>query len=148
MIYNNEDMLTERTERGIAVYAETFGVTPGELPDLFSGRVGSRFAAEAILAAGGPAWNDTSFDDRSRSVAILTALVCEGVRGDRLTTHLERAVRAGLDQPALEVLTVLLSLYVGQARTSVAAEEIHHFFLQRERSATARISLSERHETS
>lgn len=129
-------MLNERTERGIAVYAETFGVTPAELPGVFSDRVGSRFAAEAILAAGGPAWNDTSLDDRSRSVAILTALICEGVRGDRLTTHLERAVHVGLDQPALDVLTVLLSLYVGQARTCVAAEEIHHFFRQRERLET------------
>ncbi|MGW0435360.1 hypothetical protein ACWDV4_22825 [Micromonospora sp. NPDC003197] len=130
-------MLNERTERGIAVYAETFGVTPGELPGLFSDRVGSQFAAEAILAAGGPAWHDPSLDDRSRSVAILTALICEGVRGDRLTTHLERAVRVGLDQPALEVLTVLLSLYVGQARTSVAAEEIRHFFLYPDSSETA-----------
>jgi 4-carboxymuconolactone decarboxylase len=134
VIHDKKDKLSERTERGVAVYAQTFGVTPGELPGLFSDRVGSRFAAEAILAAGGPAWNDTSLDDRSRSVAILTALICEGVRANRLTTHLERAVRVGLDQPAIEVLTVLLSLYVGQARTSVAAEEIHRFFLQRNRS--------------
>ncbi|MGW3855445.1 carboxymuconolactone decarboxylase family protein [Micromonospora arida] len=137
MIDAAKDMLNERFERGIAVYAQTFGVTPDELPDLFSERVGSRYASEAILAAGGPAWNDTSLDDRSRSVVILTALICEGVRGNRLATHLERAVRAGLDQPAIEVLTVLLSLYVGQARTSVAAEEIRHFFLERDRSDTA-----------
>lgn len=120
----------ERTDRGIAVYAETFGVSAAEVPDLFSDRVGSRFAGEAILAAGGPAWNDPALDDRSRSVAILTALICEGVRGTRLTTHLNRAIRVGLDQPALEVLTVLLSLYVGQARTSLAAEEIHRYFQQ------------------
>ncbi|ANZ41475.1 hypothetical protein BBK82_41500 [Lentzea guizhouensis] len=129
-----------RTERGVAVYAETFGVSAAELPDLFSDRVGARFAAEAILAAGGPAWHDPALDDRSRSIAILTALICVGVRGDRLTTHLARAVRAGLDQPALEVLTVLLSLYVGQARTSVAAEEIHLFF--------QRYASSERHDAS
>jgi 4-carboxymuconolactone decarboxylase len=106
------------------------------LPGVFEDRVGSRFAEEAILAAGGPAWHDPSLDDRGRSVAILTALICEGVRGDRLTSHLERAVRVGLDQPALEVLTVLLSLYVGQARTSVAAEEIHRFFRTSERHGT------------
>jgi 4-carboxymuconolactone decarboxylase len=138
VIYEKETKLNERTERGIAVYAETFGVSADELPDLFSDRVGSRFAGEAILAAGGPAWSDPSLDDRSRSVTILTALICEGVRGTRLTTHLERAVRVGLDQPALEVLTVLLSLYVGQARTSVAAEEIRHFFQQRSPKTTAR----------
>jgi len=132
-----ETGLEERTERGIAVYAETFGVPAGELPGLFCNRVGSRYAGEAILAAGGPAWNDPCLDDRSRSVAILTALICENVRGDRLTTHLERAVRAGLDQSALEVLSVLLSLYVGQARTSVAAEEIHQFFEHRTPGTTA-----------
>jgi len=130
-------MPDERAERGIAVYAETFGVSAGEVPGAFSGRVGSRFAEEAILAAGGAAWADPALDDRSRSVAILTALICDGVRGDRLTAHLARAVRAGLDQPALEVLMVLLSLYVGQARTSVAAEEIHQFFQPAVPDATA-----------
>ncbi|GAA0798703.1 hypothetical protein [Spirilliplanes yamanashiensis] len=128
MIKDENDPLRERTARGVAVYAETFGVPPADLPGVFAGRVGERFAREAVLAAGGPAWNDPALDDRSRSVAVVTALICAGVRGDRLTAHLRRAVRAGLDQPALEVLTVLLSLYVGQARTSPAAEEIHHFF--------------------
>lgn len=128
---NEEEVLLNRTERGIAVYAETFGVDADEVRGLFAQRVGSRFAGEAILAAGGPAWNDPSLDDRCRSVVVLTALICEGVRGNRLTTHLERAVRAGLDQPALEVLTVLLALYVGQARTSLAAEEIRLFFTGR-----------------
>ncbi|MFB8351490.1 hypothetical protein [Streptomyces niveus] len=131
MTYVKEATLNERTERGIAVFAETFGVGTSELPDRLSDRVGSRFAAEAVLAAGGPAWNDPSLDERSRSVAVITALTCEGVRGNRLTTQLERAVRVGLDQPALEVLTILPSLYVGQARTSLAAEEIHDFFQRR-----------------
>ena len=125
------DEHTERTERGTAVYAETFGVGTGELRAAFVDRVGARFADEAVLAAGGPAWNDPALDDRSRSVAIITALICDGVRGPRLTSHLERAVRAGLDQAALEVLTVLLALYAGQARTSVAAEDIHRFFSER-----------------
>ncbi|UED87609.1 hypothetical protein [Streptomyces profundus] len=129
-------MLRTRTERGGAVFAETLGVSASESPGALSERVGSRFSEEAILAAGGPAWHDPALDDRSRSAAILTALTCEGVGGTRLTTQLERAVRVGLDQPALEVLTVLLSLYVGQARTSVAAEEIHRFFLRRRPEAT------------
>ena len=110
------------------MYARSFGVTEHELPDAFTDRVGSRFAQEAILAAGGPAWHDPALDDRSRSIAILTALICQGVYGERLRTHLERAVLTGLDQPALEVLTVLLSLYVGQARTSMAAEAMQDFF--------------------
>lgn len=136
MSHEEEVTPDDRIGRGIAVYAETFGVGAEDLPGLFADRVGSRFAGEAVFAAGGPAWHDPALDDRSRSVVILTALICEGVRGNRLTTHLERAVRAGLDEPALEVLTVLLSLYVGQARTSVAAEEIHHFFRQHPPEAT------------
>ncbi|MFD4636929.1 carboxymuconolactone decarboxylase family protein [Lentzea sp. NPDC058436] len=128
---NEDEVLNERRERGIAVYAETFGVGASEVQGLFADRVGSLFAEEAVLAAGGPAWNDPSLDERSRSIVILTALICEGVRGNRLTTHLERAVRAGVDQPALEVLTVLLALYVGQARTALAAEEMRLFFTGR-----------------
>ncbi|WP_372435820.1 hypothetical protein [Subtercola lobariae] len=54
--------------------------------------------------------------------------MCDGVLGERLHAHLERAVRNGVDQHALEVLMVLLSLYAGQARTSIAAEEIQRFF--------------------
>lgn len=130
MSNEEEDLLDQRTKRGIAVYAKTFGVAADKVPSHFAELVGTRFADEAILAAGGPAWNDPSLDDRSRSVGVLTALICEGVRGSRLTTHLERAVRAGLDQPALEVLTVLLALYVGQPRASLAAEEIRLFFKQ------------------
>lgn len=117
-----------RIERGIEVYARSFGIATAQLPEVFSDRVGNRFAEEAILAAGGSAWHDPALDERSRSIAVLTALICAGVLGDRLTSHLQRAVDAGLDQPALEVLTVLLSLYVGQARTSLAAEVIQDFF--------------------
>ena len=121
----------DRRDRGVAVYAESFGVTPEELPRAFTGRVGSLYAEEAILAAGGPAWNDPALQDRDRSVAVLTALICQGVLGDRLDTHLDRAVRYGLDEHALEVLMVLLALYAGQARTSIAAEQIQAYFRRR-----------------
>lgn len=121
-------MTDERIDLGAAVYAQSFGVPAPDLPAAFAGRVGDRFAREAILAAGGPAWHDPALDDRSRSIAVLTALICQGVQGDRITSHLDRAVRAGLDRDALEVLTVLLALYVGQARTSLAAEAIHDYF--------------------
>ena len=40
-------------------------------------------------------------------------------------------MKNGVDQHAIEVLVVLLSLYAGQARTSVAAEEIQRFFRNR-----------------
>lgn len=119
------------------VYAESFGVAEAELMEAFTHRVGSVYAEEVILAAGGPAWADPALLDRDRSIAILTALICQGVLGERLDAHLERAVKSGIDQHALEVLMVLLSLYAGQARTSVAAEDIQKFFLRRTASGDA-----------
>ena len=126
-----DSILDDRHERGMKIYAESFGVPEADLQDAFNNRVGSLYAEEAILAAGGPAWSDPALPDRDRSIAILTALICQGVLGERLDAHLERAVKNGVGQHALEVLMVLLSLYAGQARTSVAAEEIQRFFRNR-----------------
>lgn len=120
-----------RTTRGKRIYAESFGVAEADLMPAFNHRVGAVFAQEAVLAAGGPAWNDPGLLERDRSIAILTALICDGVLGERLVAHLERAVRCGVDQHALEVLLTLLALYVGQARTSVAAETVQQFFRDR-----------------
>lgn len=120
--------MNDRHERGITVYSESFGVDESDLLNSFSHRVGNLYAEEAILAAGGPAWSDPSLTGRDRSITVLTALICQGVLGERLNSHLERATRSGLDQQALEVLIVLLALYAGQARTSIAAEAIQNFF--------------------
>jgi len=128
--------MSDRHDRGMKIYAESFGVDEADLLPAFTHRVGSIFAEEAILAAGGPAWSDPSLTDRDRSIAILTALICQGVLGERLNTHLERAVRNGVDQRALEVMTVLLALYAGQARTSLAAEAIQNFFRKRPETET------------
>ncbi len=123
--------MDDRTTRGTRIYAKSFNVAESDLLPAFSHRAGHVFAQEAILAAGGPAWNDPGLPDRDRSIAILTALICDGVLGERLVAHLDRAVRNGVDQHALEVLMVLLSLYAGQARTSVAAETIQQYFRDR-----------------
>ena len=123
--------MSERRERGIAVFAESFGVSADELPTAMAERVGALYAEEAIFAAGGPAWNDPALPDQHRSVAILTALICEGVLGNRLEAHLQRAVRAGLDQRAIELMVLVLAIYVGQEKTSIAAEEIQRFFRTR-----------------
>lgn len=128
--------MSDRHVRGMKIYAESFGVDEADLLPAFTHRVGSIFAEEAILAAGGPAWSDPSLTDRDRSIAILTALICQGILGERLNTHLERAIRNGVDQRALEVMTVLLALYAGQARTSLAAEAIQNFFRKRPETET------------
>ena len=123
--------LSERFEKGRTVFAEDIGVERDQVMPQMSARVGTVFAEEAILAAGGPAWNDPGLPERDRSIVVLTALICQGVLGERLDAHLERAVRNGVDQHALEVMLVLLALYIGQARTSVAGEEIQKFFRAR-----------------
>jgi 4-carboxymuconolactone decarboxylase len=123
--------MNERIHAGTQVYAQSFGVEIEGLLPAMSQRVGVIYAEEAILAAGGPAWSHPALTDRDRSIAILTALICQGVLGDRLDSHLERAVANGLTQEALEVLLVLLALYAGQAHTSVAAEEVQRFFRSR-----------------
>ena len=130
--------LSDRFEKGRTVYAASFGVEPEDVLSAMTHRVGSVYAEDAILAAGGPAWNDPGLPDRDRSIGVLTALICEGVLGERLDAHLERAVRNGVDQHGLEVLMVLLSLYIGQARTSVAAEDIQKFFRDRAESGDQR----------
>jgi 4-carboxymuconolactone decarboxylase len=88
----------DRHERGMKIYAESFGVPEADLRDAFNHRVGSIYAEEAIFTAGGPAWSDPALPDRDRSVAILTALICQGVLGERLDAHLERAVNNGVDR--------------------------------------------------
>lgn len=67
---------------------------------MFTERVGTLYAEEAIGVAGGPAWHDPALPDRGRSAAVLAALTFGGVLGDRLDAHLDRAIRHGLDQHA------------------------------------------------
>ena len=93
-------------------------------------RVGTIYSDEAIIAAGGPAWNDPEVTDRT-GASPYSRPDLPGILGGRLTAHLERAVRCGVHQHTLEVLMVLLALYVGQARTSIAAEYIQRFFRAR-----------------
>ena len=114
----------DRLERGALVYAELFGVSAEALPDLFAQRVGAAFAIEAMQAAGGASWQDPALTRRDRSVAIVTALVCQGVSGDRLTTHLDRAVAAGVSHEGLTVLMTVIAAYAGQAHASLGAETI------------------------
>ncbi len=123
--------MKDRIHKGTQVYAQSFGVEIEALLPAMTQRVGAIYAEEAILAAGGPAWSHPALTDRDRSIAILTALICQGVLGDRLDSHLNRAVANGLTKDALEVLLVLLALYAGQAHTSVAAEEVQRFFQSR-----------------
>ena len=114
-----------RRARGVAAYARIFGVPEDQLATAFASRVGPVFAEEQLQAAGGAAWADPALSGRDRSVAIVTALVAQGVTGDRLVAHLDLARRNGLDDDALTALMVLLASYLGYAHASLAMEIIH-----------------------
>jgi len=114
-----------RRARGIAAYARIFGVPEDQLAAAFASRVGPVFAEEQLQAGGGAAWADPALTGRDRSIAIITALVAQGVTGDRLEAHLGLARQNGLDDDALTALMVLLASYLGYAHASLAMEIIH-----------------------
>jgi 4-carboxymuconolactone decarboxylase len=114
-----------RRARGVAAYARIFGVPEDQLAAAFASRVGPVFAEEQLQAAGGAAWADPALSGRDRSIAIITALVAQGVTGDRLGAHLDLARQNGLEDDALTALMVLLASYLGYAHASLAMEIIH-----------------------
>jgi 4-carboxymuconolactone decarboxylase len=116
---------TDRHARGVAAYARIFAVPEDQLAAAFASRVGPVFAEEQLQAAGGAAWADPALSGRDRSIAVITALVAQGVTGDRLVAHLGLARHNGLDDDALTALMVLLASYLGYARASLAMEIIH-----------------------
>jgi 4-carboxymuconolactone decarboxylase len=114
-----------RRARGVAAYARIFEVPDDQVTAAMASRVGPVFAEEAFHFAGGAAWADPALTGRDRSLAIITALVAQGVSGDRLDTHLDLARKNGLDDDALTALMVLLAGYLGYAHASLAMETIH-----------------------
>ncbi|RBQ20736.1 hypothetical protein DP939_06560 [Spongiactinospora rosea] len=114
-----------RRERGIAAYARIFDMPEREVLAAFAERVGPVFTEEALHAAGGAAWSHPALTGRDRSVAIITALVAQGVSGDRLRTHLRLAREHGLGDDALAALMTLLAGYIGYPRASQAMEIVH-----------------------
>jgi 4-carboxymuconolactone decarboxylase len=114
-----------RRARGVAAYARIFDVPDDQVPAAMASRVGPVFAEEAFQFAGGAAWADPALSGRDRSLAIVTALVAQGVSGDRLGAHLDLARKNGLDDDALTALMVLLAGYLGYAHASLGMETIH-----------------------
>jgi len=113
-----------RRDRGISVYATIFGKAEQDTPAALAAAVGPAFAEEAFHAAGGAAWSHPSLTPRDRSIAVITALACQGVGGERLRSHVRLGMAAGLDPEALMALMTLLASYVGFPRASIAVETI------------------------
>ena len=127
----------ERRARGLDVYSHLFGTAPEHVPAAMAERVGAVFAEEAFLGYGGPGWHSPGLSPRDRSIAVLAAMVSQGVRADRLSGHLQMAVDNGLDEDALSALMILLALYAGVARASLAMETVHDLFTSGPRTTKA-----------
>jgi 4-carboxymuconolactone decarboxylase len=113
-----------RRERGIAVYARQFGVSPEEAERLFVERYGERMADEAFHASGGGNWEPDVLSLRDRSLVVVTALAAQGGVEERLRSHVRWALVNGATPEELDALVSLLAVYVGYPRASVAMEVV------------------------
>lgn len=111
--------LDGRWERGLASYANLFGIDPSEVFATLSHRSGERMATEAILAAGSGVWDDDALSLRERRMIVIAALTTQGAV-ERLGNHLEKAFDEGLTVPELDAMMHLLALYAGFPRATIA----------------------------
>jgi len=134
-----DDPTPSRRDRGVSVYANILGAPEEDTPRLFGELVGATFADEVFEAGGGAAWQHPALTPRDRSIAIITALVCQGVADKRLRAHIRLGRRAGLDEESLVVLALLLASYAGYPRASIAAEIFRDEFaiIDRDNAATS-----------
>lgn len=112
--------MTDRMAAGRSVYARNVGVDEAEVERVMTERAGADYVTEVFEAAGGLGWQSAALTDRDRSIAVIAALVTQGVTDERLSTYLRLARRNGVDEPGLTALMVLLTAYVGQPRASLA----------------------------
>jgi 4-carboxymuconolactone decarboxylase len=111
--------------RGNEAYARTSDVPEKDVWAAMVGRVGAVFAEEAFMSAGGPAWSHQAITNRERSIVIITALIAQGVAGDRrLDSHIRLAQRNDLEYEALTAVMTLMTNYIGYAHGSQAMEAV------------------------
>ena len=113
-----------RRRAGEHLYARLLDVPDADVSAAMSARVGDAFARETFLAAAGPSSTDPSLNRRERDVAVVAALVAQGVTGDRLETHLVAARRDGLPLETVTALMILLAQYCGYPNASTAMEVV------------------------
>lgn len=116
--------MIDRYERGLKAYASQFGISESEVEVWFAEHHGERFGTEAINAAGG-AWNDDELSLRDRSLVVVTALIGLGGVEDRLRGHIRWALAHGVTPAELEAVVVLLAVYLGYPRASIASEIVN-----------------------
>ena len=116
--------VSDRAAAGREVYARNFGASLAETERIMAARAGAVFTREAYEAAGGQGWQSKALTDRDRSIAVITALVAQGVTDERLSIYLSLARRNGVDTDGLTALMVLLASYLGQPHTSTAMQAV------------------------
>ena len=109
---------TGRIAAGRATYARNTGTDEADVERAMTERAGEDYVREVFEIAGGPGWQSPALTDRDRAVAVVAALVTQGVTDERLSPYLSLARRSGLDEQGLTALMVLLTAYVGQPRGS------------------------------
>lgn len=117
-------MTDDRMLRGREIYARNFGVDAETAQRLMEQRAGAEYVAESFFAAGGPGWEGDALTDRDRAIAVVTAMVAQGVTDDRLAVYLDLARRNGVSGEGLTRLMILLTAYLGQPVTSAAMQAV------------------------
>ena len=112
---------SDRRARGIAMYADQFGVPEAALPAYMAELLGPRMAEEAQHASAN-AWSDETLSMRERSLIVIASLVTQGGVEARLRGHLRWALDNGATREELDALLVLLAGYVGYPRASTAMQ--------------------------
>jgi 4-carboxymuconolactone decarboxylase len=115
---------SDRRARGIAAYASQFGIPENEVEAHLGSLVGPRMAGEAIIAAGGGAWEEGVLSLRDRSLIVLASLITQGGAEARLRGHVRWAIEHGVTPEQIEELATLLAVYAGYPRASAAMETI------------------------
>lgn len=113
-----------RRARGIARYADQFGISEPEVEQAFLATFGTEFAEEAFQATGGAAWNDGPISLRERSLIVVAILAALGGVESRLSGHLRWALQHGATVEELRATLLMVANYAGFARASVALESL------------------------
>ena len=115
--------MNSREELGVDAYASQLAIAREDVRAWFEERFGSRFAEEAINAAGG-AWHDDCLSLRDRSLIVVASLLTQGGAEERLRGHVRWAVEHGCTREELEAVATLLAVYAGYPRASTGLEVI------------------------
>lgn len=111
--------MSDRVAAGRAVYARNSGMDGAATEAAMTERAGPDYVREVFEAAGGPGWQSTALTDRDRSIAVIAALVGQGVTDERLEVYVSLARRNGVDEEGLTALMILLTAYIGQPHASM-----------------------------